>query len=389
MFRSYFFAGFECSTGYNSSGQWIDQIAATHHDRHAESDYRLLREAGLHAVREAMRWPIIERAGRYDFKSVEPFVRAANQYDIEIIWDLFHYGYPQDVDLFSTEFPERFASYCAAAAEFVSARMRAPNYFTPINEPSYFAWAAGEVGRFAPYCVGRGVELKAALVRAVLRGIDGIRSVLPSARMVNVDPLCYVVAPRDRPELAEQAEFFNNSVVFEAWDMIRGNLRPELGGSAAHLDIVGINYYWLNQWELGSENEPLSEDDPRRVPLSQLIQRVFERYSCDLLITETAHVDDMRPVWLHAVAEQAEALLKMGIPLRGVCLYPIIGMPEWHDRSQWTRMGLWDLVSRNAQLYRELCRPMFDALLASHRLNQSAIPVTLTCEHLETKRQES
>ena len=41
MFRSFFFAGFECATGYNAIGEWIDQVAATHHDKHAEPDYKL------------------------------------------------------------------------------------------------------------------------------------------------------------------------------------------------------------------------------------------------------------------------------------------------------------------------------------------------------------
>ena len=39
MFRSFYLAGFECATGYNMHGEWIDQIAATEHDRHVDADY--------------------------------------------------------------------------------------------------------------------------------------------------------------------------------------------------------------------------------------------------------------------------------------------------------------------------------------------------------------
>src|SRR4051812_29180341 len=63
MFRSFFFAGFECATGYNAQGEWIDQIAATHHDRHADEDYRRLHEIGIDATREAVRWPVVDRRG--------------------------------------------------------------------------------------------------------------------------------------------------------------------------------------------------------------------------------------------------------------------------------------------------------------------------------------
>ena len=39
MFRSFYLAGFECATGYNMHGEWIDQIAATEHDLHVDADY--------------------------------------------------------------------------------------------------------------------------------------------------------------------------------------------------------------------------------------------------------------------------------------------------------------------------------------------------------------
>ena len=51
MFSSFFFAGFEGSTGWNRDGVWIDQVAATEHDRHADEDYRRIRSVGLLAAR--------------------------------------------------------------------------------------------------------------------------------------------------------------------------------------------------------------------------------------------------------------------------------------------------------------------------------------------------
>src|SRR5215213_2830325 len=101
MFRSFFLAGFECATGYNCHGAWIDQVAATNHDLHVDEDYRRLREVGIFAAREAIRWPLVDRgARRYDFSTVAPFLRASRENGVEVIWDLFHYGYPDGVDLF-------------------------------------------------------------------------------------------------------------------------------------------------------------------------------------------------------------------------------------------------------------------------------------------------
>ena len=372
LFNSFFFAGFEAAATYNVRREWIDQIAATEHDRQVDGDYRRLREAGLLTAREAIRWPLVDREGRLDFSSVRPFLDASRRHGIQVIWDLFHYGYPQDLDPFGDEFVRRFAAYCGAAAELVAEYQNGagPAYFTPVNEPSFLAWAGGEVERFSPHCTGRGTELKVALVRTAIAGINAIRAVMPEARMVNADPLCRVVPPEDHRDPHEHVEDFNNRAVFEAWDMLCGRMCPELGGSRWHLDIVGVNYYWTNQWEIGGEECPLDGDDPRRWPFRRLLRQVWKRYGGDLVVTETSHIDDMRPIWLRTLADECETLLDEGVPLRGVCLYPILGMPEWHEPDVWTRMGLWDLVPKDGRLRREPYGPMFEALREAQRLER-------------------
>lgn len=362
MFRSFYLAGFECATGYNVHGEWIDQVAATQHDQHAEADYELLALADIHAVREAIRWPLVDTKHGYDFGSVRPFVRAALKYNFDVIWDLFHYGYPDDLDLFSEQFPKRFADYCYAASRFIRRQTPGPHYFTPINEPSFFAWAGGEVGRFAPHASGRGGELKVALARAALAGIAAIREGCPDARIVTVDPICHVVPSQDTPECIAEARHFNERGVFEFFDMMAGLLHPELGGSPEHLDIVGLNYYWTNQWELGREGIPLADDDPRRRPLGDLVRDVCDRYGNEVLITETSALGEARAPWVHELSLMAGGLLEECVPLLGICLYPILGMPEWHDRDQWTRMGLWDLEHEQDVLRRKVCLPMLRAL---------------------------
>jgi beta-glucosidase/6-phospho-beta-glucosidase/beta-galactosidase len=370
VFKSFFFAGFECATGHNTHGEWIDQIAATQHDLHVREDYRLLARAGLHAAREGVRWPLVDQDGRYDFSTVRPFVEAAREFDIEVIWDLFHYGYPEGVNLFSEEFVQRFADYCYAVGRFISMRTDGVCYFTPVNEPSYYSWAAGQEGLFAPHVKGRGYELKVQLARAAIEGINALRAACPGARIVNADPFCRVVAPEGQPELEEHARSFNESAVFESWDMIAGRLLPELGGSREHLDIPGINYYWTNQWELGKDGIPLEPTDPRIWPLRQVVRCVWERYGGEILITETAHRDDMRPIWLRELADECESILDAGIPLQGACLYPILGMPEWHAQDEWTRMGLWDCHDEDGILRRYECEPMMEALREAHRLDE-------------------
>lgn len=378
MFGSFFLAGFEGSTGYNRHGEWFDQVVATGHDHTVERDYRDLSQLGIHAARETVRWPLIDR-GRdgYDFSSLAPFVAAARQHRIEVIWDLFHYGYPRGTDLWSEDFPRRFADYCHAVGRYIADRTDGICWFTPVNEPSFLAFSGGETGLFAPHAKGRGWELKVALCRAAIAGIDALRDAVPDCRIVNVDPLCRVVLPFARPELEEEANDFNDRLVFQAWDIIAGRILPELGGSPAHLDVVGINYYWTNQWEWriaplpDGTIPPLADDDPRRLPLSALIRSVWERYGHDMIVSETAHVGERRGPWLREVIEESDKLLADGVPLRGVCLYPILGMPEWHARDVWTPMGLWDPVCHREPCgERLICADMLEALRSARLLEQ-------------------
>src|SRR5262245_31428150 len=200
MFRSFFLAGFEGSTGYNRRGDWFDQVAATGHDRTVRQDYQDLADLGIHAARESIRWPIVDLGGgRYDFATVEPFVLAARRAGVEVIWDLFHYGYPRGLDPLSEAFAARFADYCFAVGRYIATRTEGTAWFTPVNEPSFLAFAGGDQALFAPHLRERGWELKLSLCRAAIRGIEALWAACPGARIVNVDPLCRVAANPARP----------------------------------------------------------------------------------------------------------------------------------------------------------------------------------------------
>lgn len=367
MFKSFFQAGFECATGYNRDGDWIDLIEDTWHHRHVDEDYRRLRAVGIATVRDAIRWPLVDRGGGcFDFSTVRRPVAAAVRHGIEVVWDLFHYGYPEGTDPLADDFADRFAAYCGACARYLKQRVPGTLWFTPVNEPSYMAWAAGDAAHFAPHLSGRAGELKVALVAAAIRGIDAIRAEVPDARFVHADPMCRVVPCDGSDAAVAAARHFNERGVFEARDMLAGRLRPELGGSPAHLDVVGINYYWNCQWVLGEQGSWLAPDDARRRPFRELALAAWERYGHELVISETSHWGEHRAGWLDELAGEVEWLLARGVPLRGVCLYPILGMRDWHAPRDWMPMGLWD-IDHAGGMRRVLHQPMFKALLRAQR----------------------
>jgi mannose-6-phosphate isomerase-like protein (cupin superfamily) len=371
LFPSFFLGGFECADHRTPEGARLDVVAATQHDVLAGEDYALCRAAGLRAVREAARWPRVDRGGALDLGEVRRLARLGRAAGLVQIWDLMHYGYPDDLDPLADAagFVARFAAYAGAVAAAVRAETDGPLFVTPVNEPSYCAWAGGEVAYLAPFGRGRGGAYKRVLVRAALAAAEAVWAVDPAARMISVDPLVRVHAPAHRPDLRADAERFNRETVFEAFDLLAGRREPGLGGSRAHLGVVGLNYYAENQWTLPAAGAPqrfLAWDDPASIPLSDLLAEVETRYGGPLLLAETGAAGEGRPAWLaHLTGEVGRALAR-GVDLRGVCWYPVVTSPDWEDPTAFFDGGLFDVAPRpDGRLVRVLARPVAAALRAA------------------------
>ncbi len=349
-------AGFESAYQINRRRKRIDMLAATQHDREAASDYALLKNFGITAVRDGIRWYCIQQPrGRYDFSSLAPMVEAACEQGTQVIWALCHYGWPDDLDVFSPAFVDQFAKYCSAVARFMAQYSDGIPFYTPINEISFLAWAAGHDGSFYPHETTRAWELKCQFIRAAVAAREAILAVQPKARFVHVDPLIHVLTPRDNPALADEAAAKHASQ-FQAWDMLSGRHCPELGGTEPMLDIMGVNFYHSNQWEY-PDNRLRWEDTPRDerwIPLHKLLADIYQRYHRPLFIAETSHFGVGRGLWLREIAAEVVEARKIGVPLEGVCIYPILDRPDWEDPDHWHNSGLWDLVPENGNLRRVL-----------------------------------
>src|ERR1700683_1280364 len=100
-----FLGGFECSCHRHADGRRLDLLAATRHAELAAGDYARLRAAGMTACREGVPWVKIEGpGGEYDFSSIAPLVTAAREAGMQVMWDLMHFGWPDDVDVFRPSF---------------------------------------------------------------------------------------------------------------------------------------------------------------------------------------------------------------------------------------------------------------------------------------------
>jgi hypothetical protein len=126
-------------------------VAETQHDKCVREDYKILRDLGIAVAREGIPWAFVDKNGQYDFSAIDPMIEAMNESQILPIWDLCHYGYPDDLDPFSEEFTIRLPIIAAPPLEYVVPRIRGPHFFTPINEITFFSFIGGEWGWTAPY----------------------------------------------------------------------------------------------------------------------------------------------------------------------------------------------------------------------------------------------
>ncbi len=361
IFPSFFLGGFESST-HLTRVRRNDVTQSSRHDRFAGLDYRRLVAAGLLAARDGLRWHRIEATpGVFRFAGDLPMIRAAREAGVQVIWDLWHYGWPEELDVFSAAFVDRFARFAKEAARVIGSESEIPPLFSPINEISFFAWAAGDAGWIFPFGEGRADELKAQLVRASIAGIEAVWEVAPGARIVHTDPVIRIVPDPQRPEDAGPAER-HTAAQFHSWDMLAGLRSPGLGGRPEYLDVVGVNYYHNNQWIHCGPT--LERGEPQYLPLRHLLTEVHRRYGRPMLIAETGIEGDGRARWLRYVCGEARAAMAAGVPLEGICIYPINDHPGWDDDRHCPN-GLWGYADEQGN------RPAAGELAAELRRQQA------------------
>jgi beta-glucosidase/6-phospho-beta-glucosidase/beta-galactosidase len=356
LFRSFFLGGFECSTHVLHSGKRLDLVRSTRHDELADRDYRLLQQHGIQTARDGLRWHLIERTpGNYDFASAIGMLKAARDTNMQVIWDLWHYGWPDDIDIFSAAFVDRFTAFAREAAKYISEYHDKP-FISPVNEISFFSWAGGEGGIFNPFAQHKGDEMKRQLVRASIQAIEAMREVNPAIAIFQIDPIINVVPRSEDEDDVKNAEAYRQSQ-FQAWDMITGRTNRELGGHDDLIDAIGVNYYIHNQFVW--EGQMIVPSDPRYRHVSLMLQEVYERYRRPIFIAETGIEDDTRPAWLRYMCREALMAMAAGVPVEGLCIYPIMNHPGWDD-DRHCYNGMFDYA--DAAGTREVFQPLADEM---------------------------
>jgi hypothetical protein len=358
LFRSFLQAGFECSSHRNRWGTRLDLLESSQHDSTAFQDFAQLKATGVQTIRTGARWHRIEeRPGQYDFSSLALTLDAAVAADLEVLLDLLHFGWPDHLDVFSRAFPKSFARFTHETVRFLKQRYGPRRFLkiAPVNEISFLSWAGGDVAALFPHTIGRGNELKQNLVRAAVRGSDVLLNELPNVRLIAPEPIIHIVGEPGNLADMEQAERYRLAQ-YQSWDLLCGRLEPELGGRPEFLDILGLNFYERNQW-IHNSITPLLPGAPQHRPLREMIEEVWTRYGRPLFLAETGTEDEYRVGWLRYVCDEVAAALDAGIPVEGICWYPILDHPGWDDERH-CRNGL--LSYPNESGVRTIFQPLAD-----------------------------
>lgn len=352
-FKSFLMGGFECADHLNAFGNRVDLFHTSGHDRYLEEDFDQLNGLGIQTVREGIRWSHVETQHyQYDWSVVEQIVEVSQRKNIQVIWDICHFGFPDDLTPLHPMFARRFSHLCRAfVTKYRSLVPHGPLIVTPINEVSFLSWLGGDVRGTSPYCVGQGWEVKYSLMKAYIEGIEMMKEVDPSIRILVTEPLISIVTsnPANILSLAEAQK--KHLEQFQVHDILTGAMCPELRGKPEYLDIIGVNYYYNNQWfNETHEFLPWAEEPahPYYRTLHSLIQSVFKRYGRPVIISETSHPKEDRAKWIHSITKECISLLEAEIPLLGCCIYPVVDRPDWDDLDEWHHSGLYDIFNTNS-----------------------------------------
>ncbi|MCU1405184.1 MAG: hypothetical protein JWQ43_1487 [Glaciihabitans sp.] len=323
-----------------------DIFETTEHDMRWRDDLALIRDAGVRRVRYPIRWHRIEsEEGQFDWSDTDDVMTFFHDHGFTPIVDLLHHtSYPKwlHAGFGDSRFPTAYVRY---AREFA---LRYPwvAEYTLFNEPFSTLFLAGHEGIWPPYRTGlQGfVDLISHVLPAVAEASRLYRELLPEAKHVWVDTCEHPTSSdADGAEYAAMA----NERRFLVLDAFLGRdydphgpmaaLLSEVGGQrllgieSGGIDVLGLDYYAHCQWDFSAAGGSMPTLTP--LPFADLIDQYWQRYGKPCLVTETnirGRTSD-RASWFKYVLEQCEVAQERGIPIEGICWFPVVDSTDWNS----------------------------------------------------------
>jgi len=355
------------STVNRVGDQYFDQLEWGGHATRV-GDLDLIAALGIRALRYPILWERTAPNSVADADWTWPDERLNRLHALGIrpIVGLVHHGSgPPHTNLLDPTFPDRLAEYASA----VAARYPWVMDYTPVNEPLTTARFSGLYGHWYPHGHDAGTFSRILLneCRAVVLAMRAIRQVNPAARLIQTDDLGKTFSTG----LLQYQADFENERRWLTYDLLCGRIGPghrmwddlryngieeaEIAWFSENTcppDIIGINYYITSErfldenlsiyptWTHGGNGQDRYADVEavrvRRKGIAgpdELLFDAWDRYKRPIAITE-AHLGgepEEQVRWLKELWDTAQHLWHIGVDLRAVTVWSLLGAHNWHN----------------------------------------------------------
>ena len=296
-----------------------DEVRLTRHDERLDQDYQLLADIGMIGVRDAARWYVTHPApGQFDWTWLDRVVAAADKYKLVLYLDLWHYGYPEWLDLMAPDAPHHFAEFACQTAR----RYPKLQHWCVANEPTVLIDWGSRVGQWRPFLRGSENQnlLRLQICRYIIAASKAILEEKPDALLILPEPWH---AWKTRPRLT----YDHQALVL---DTVMGKLHPELGGSDELVTIIGLNHY-------------LDDSVP---PFHILLEETKQRWpNKPLWLTETSGPPHRykQVEWFWWILEELLIAQMNGVDVPVLTWAPAFSMFDWINDTKQLHHGIWKL----------------------------------------------
>jgi hypothetical protein len=299
-----------------------DEVELIRHDQFLDDDFRLMAEIGCKGVRDAARWYKTHLAPtRFAWDWIDRVVETADKYNQHLYLDLWHYGYPDWLDILSPDAPKHFADFAAAIAE------RYPKliHYCVCNEPSLLLELGGRQGVWQPFLRNSdATPFRQQICRMIIAASKVILDITPDALLILPEPWH---ATDTNPE-------DNQAAVI---DTVMGLRDPQLGGEDRLVSVIGLNHY----------------RDSTLPPFHRLILNAARRWAHKpLWITETSGppIGWQQAEWFWWMMSETRLANIAGAHTAVFTWAPAISMYDWIDERVQLHNGIWIIGDDGARI---------------------------------------
>lgn len=325
-------------------GHDTDIFESTAHDVRWKQDLQLLTDCGVSRLRYPVRWHRVEaEEGVFTWQDTDTVLLHLRDNGFRPIVDLVHHtSYPRWMTGGFAD-PRFGAAYLRYTEEFAR-RYPWVQEYTLFNEPFSTLFLTGHEAVWPPYHEGLAGFVGQILnvLPAVAEASRAYADMLPEATHVWVDTCEHHTGSGARgsayARMANERRFLVlDSFLGRGYDPHgpMAALLRDAGGEAlqdlepGRVDVLGLDYYAHCQWHF--DDQQGSPYTPFPLPLAEQIHLYWDRYRLPCLVTETniRGCTSDRATWFKYVLEQCEQARRMGVPLDGLCWFPVIDSTDW------------------------------------------------------------